>query len=699
MNKQEKSQVEQDRLDKLNKLQEQKINAYPSKSGRNFSCLEALNNFDTFSKTEKKITLAGRIRSLRGHGALTFATLQDGTSKIQIAFDKKILGAEKYKLISEILDIGDFIDAKGVLFVTHKKEKTLKIFDWKILTKTLLPLPDKWHGLKDEEQLFRKRYLDILMNPEIKKMFVKKSRYYESMREFLKSKNFLEVETPVLENTTGGADASPFATHHNALDIDAYLRISVGELWQKRLMVAGFDKTFEIGRIFRNEGMDAEHLQDYTSMEFYWAYANWEDGMKLVEDLVKYIAKETFDTLKFKIKNFDIDLNKKWERYDYREEVKKQTKIDIEKTDVKEIKNKLKKLEVEFDDFQDLGSGIDQLWKYCRKQIAGPGYLVYPPKIISPLAKESEEKPGYAERYQLILAGSELCNGYSELNNPLDQEERFKQQAELREKGNNEAQMHDEEFVEALKYGMPPTTGLGISERLFSFLMNKTGRECQIFPLMRPKKSNKIQLDLSYKIKKTNLPKSEIPRKKCWELVEKYILPERRAHLLAVESAMRALAKHFNEDEHTWAMCGLLHDIDYDKIPSKENMEEHMQAHCGKMTEDFLSEINFPKELIRVIQSHNELTKIPRDSKLAKALFAVDGLTGFITAIAKIYPDKKIELVKVKSITKRMKEKRFAVAVNRDHIKSCETELDLPLNEFAEIVLDAMKKISDDLGL
>jgi lysyl-tRNA synthetase class 2 len=251
--------------------------------------------------------------------------------------------------------------------------------------------------------------------------------------------------------------------------------------------------------------MSPEHLQDYTSMEFYWAYANWNDSMQLTEELIKYVAQETFGTLKFKIKDFEVDLSKPWERYDYREIILEKTKIDIEKTSVKEIKNKLDTLEfppkagqpraekVKYEDFNDLGRGIDQLWKYCRKSICGPGYLIYPPKSVSPLAKESTERPGYVERYQLIMAGSELCNGYSELNDPVDQEERFKEQAKLREAGDEEAQMHDKDFVEALEYGMPPTTGLGISERLFAFLMDKPVRECQIFPLMKPKESKKVE--------------------------------------------------------------------------------------------------------------------------------------------------------------------------------------------------------------
>jgi len=255
-------------------------------------------------------------------------------------------------------------------------------------------------------------------------------------------------------------------------------------------MVAGFPKVFEIGRIFRNEGMDAEHLQDYTQMECYQAYSNYEEGMKFVEEMYKFVAEKTFNTLKFKIKNFDIDLEKKWEVYDYTEMIKKMTGVDITKSDLKTIEKKLQELKVDYDkkDGFNLNRGIDNLWKYCRKQIAGPGFLINVPVMMEPLAKRMESNPNLVERFQVILAGSEMGKGFSELNDPLDQMERFKEQAKLREEGDLEAQMTDNEFVEALEYGMPPSFGFGLSERLFSFLANKPLRDCQIFPLLRPKK-------------------------------------------------------------------------------------------------------------------------------------------------------------------------------------------------------------------
>jgi len=356
-----------------------------------------------------------------------------------------------------------------------------------------LPLPEKWHGLQDEDLRYRQRYLDFVMHPELKAMFVRKNLFWQSFREFLTEKGFLEVETPVLEVTAGGADANPFVTHHKALDLDLYLRISMGELWQKRLMVAGFEKTFEIGRQFRNEGMSREHLQDYTQMEYYWAYANFEDSMRLVEEMYKYVAKKTFGKTRFKIGEFEVEFNQTWPRIDYAETIQKE--LDFEIAGAKEgagnndrcsLQAKLKELKINFDPKLTKHRLIDLLWKQCRKKIAGPCFLVGHPVEVSPLAKRDPENPKTVQRFQVILAGSEMGNGYSELNDPLDQEERFKEQARLREKGDAEAQMHDRDFVEALKHGMPPTSGFGISERLFSFLEDKPVRECVMFPLVKP---------------------------------------------------------------------------------------------------------------------------------------------------------------------------------------------------------------------
>jgi len=497
------------RVEKLRKLQAAGLLAYPATTKRTHTIGEVLSNFKKLSGGllgKKQIVIAGRIMAKRGQGGLTFIDVNDGSvsspqvAKLQAIIKEDKLGPKGYQFFLDVFDIADFVELKGTLFTTKRGEKTLEVQDYKMLSKALLPLPEKWHGIQDIEEKLRKRYLDILFNPEVREMIEKRAIFWNSIREFLINKNFLEVETPVLETTPGGADARPFVTHHNALDLDVFLRISMGELWQKQLMVAGFEKTFEIGRQFRNEGMDAEHLQDYTQMEFYWAYADYAQGMELVEEMYKYIAQKTFGTLRFKIRGFDVDLGKKWEKYDFQSIVQKETGINVFEDSLPEMEKALIKLKINFDkNGFNRTRAIDNLWKFCRKKIGGPGFLVNTPIDVSPLAKRKEparnashsdaggENEKIAQRFQVIIAGSENGNGYSELNNPLDQAERFTEQQKLRDKGDEEAQRYDKDFIEALEHGMPPTCGFGFSERLFSFLMDKPARECQIFPLMRPK--------------------------------------------------------------------------------------------------------------------------------------------------------------------------------------------------------------------
>ena len=482
-------EIVKERMKKIHELRKAGINPYAHKSQSTHTTLELQEKYKSLKNEQvkkDKVKVHGRLLSIRDMGKIAFGTLDDGYGKIQIVLQDGETPNKIFEFVKKYIDSGDFIEAEGTILRTKRGELSVVLKSASILTKSIYPLPEKWHGIQDEEERYRKRYLDIAMNPEVREIFKRKSKFWQTMRQFLLERGFMEVETPILENTTGGAEARPFTTHHNALDLNVYLRISP-ELWLKRLMVAGYPKVFEIGRIFRNEGMDAEHLQDYTQMEFYWAYADYNDGMKLVEEMYRHIAKETFGTLKFKIKGFDVDLGKKWEMYDFVPIIKKMTGINVLDTDIKEVENKLKELKVDYDRHGfNLNRGIDNLWKYCRKKISGPGFLINVPVMMEPLAKRMEENPALVERYQIILAGSEVGKGFSELNDPIDQLGRFEDQQKLREQGDEEAQMKDDEFVEALKYGMPPTTGFGISERLFSFLEGKPIRETVIFPLMKP---------------------------------------------------------------------------------------------------------------------------------------------------------------------------------------------------------------------
>ena len=479
-------EIRKNRLEKLAILKKRGIEPYPvSASADRRQLADVAENFSKYEK-EKEIIIAGRITAIRGQGGLIFFTLQDGTGKFQGLLKKDESGEAPCQFFADTADIGDFIEASGTLFITKRGEKTLLVKNWRMLSKSLLPLPEKWHGLQDAEARYRYRYLDLLLNSDLRALFSRKAKFWEATREFLKQHGFLEVETPTLEITTGGAEARPFKTHHNDFGLDLYLRISVGELWQKRLLAAGFEKTFEIGRVYRNEGTSAEHLQEFTNMEFYWAFVGAKEGMKLCRELYIAIAKAVYGKTKFETRGFKFDLADEWPLVDYAEEIARHTGLDIVKDSDEEIKKELNELGV-FYKGENRERLLDTLWKHCRKSIAGPAFLVGHPKIVAPLSKSNPQAPNKTEMFQPIIAGSEVGRGYSELNDPLDQKARFDEQKKLLAAGDEEAMMPDEEFVEMLEYGMPPACGFGFGERLFAILEDKPLRETQLFPLMRPK--------------------------------------------------------------------------------------------------------------------------------------------------------------------------------------------------------------------
>ncbi len=467
------------------------------------------------------IALAGRVMLHRSFGKICFASISDGTGRIQILFSREncslnvdgvnhselvpvILSETKdpgtldssavpqndgtmsaYKFAEKLIDLGDFIGVKWELFYTHKGELTLFVKEFSFLTKAIRPLPEKWHGIEWDDERYRKRYLDMTMDDELRSVFYRKAKFWEVARDFMKGKWFIEVDTPTIEHTTGGAEARPFATHHNDYDVDVFMRICVGELWQKRLMAWGFPKTFEIWRAYRNEGSSPDHLQEFTNMEFYWAYADYEDGMRLVEELYQTIALAVYGRTKFSARGHTFDLADEWKRLDYITAVREYTGVDLDVATDEEIKEKLKSLNVKYE-WDNRERLTDTLWKYVRKQIAGPAFLIHHPKLVSPLAKESHKYPGKVERFCPVIGGSEVGNGFSELNDPLDQRARFEKQQEMLESGDEEAMMPDWDFVEMLEHGMPPTCGFGFGERLFAFLEDKPIREVQYFPFMKP---------------------------------------------------------------------------------------------------------------------------------------------------------------------------------------------------------------------
>jgi len=477
------SAIDELKNDRLKKIEE--INAYPAKAEFTHSVVDFIKYFDSLQEeNNKNVKLVGRVMSMRSFGALTFFKVFDGTETVQIVSELDH-DKDSNEYIAKHLDVGDFVSVTGEAYTTKKGEKSLLINAVVLISKALLPLPDKWAGLQDEEEKMRKRYLDILLDESKRDLFYKKAKFWKVVRNFLDEKGFLEVETPTLETTTGGAEARPFKTHHNDFDIDVYMRICIGELWQKRLMAAGFPKTYEIGRAYRNEGSSPEHLQEFTNCEFYMAYADYKDGMKLVRDMYIKIAQEVFGKTNFEMKGHSFDLADEWVEIDYASEISKQTGVDIWSATDEEIKDKLKSLNVKYDG-ENRERLTDTLWKYCRKNISGPAFLVNHPLLVAPLAKPNADGKT-AQVFQPIFAGSEVGRGYSELNDSRVQRANFEQQQKLLDAGDEEAMMPDFDFVEMLEHGMPPTCGFGFGDRFFAFLSGLPIRETQLFPLVKPK--------------------------------------------------------------------------------------------------------------------------------------------------------------------------------------------------------------------
>ncbi len=473
--------IKNDRLKKLARLKEVDIEPYPAQTSRQrILVAKALEKFDEYAQAKKEIILAGRLRLLRLHGGSCFARLEDSSGQIQLFFKKDVLGEVQYKLFADNFDIGDFIEVEGELFKTQTDEKTLLVKRVRLLSKSLNQLPDTWHGLKDTEERFRRRYLDFLMATDVRARFKMRGEIIKNMRAFLEFKGFIEVETPILQTLPGGAIAKPFKTHLNALDMDLYLRVAP-ELYLKRLLVGGFEKVYELGRCFRNEGMDKFHNPDFTILEFYWAYADYEQLMELTEEMFEFLVPE----LEIEYQGAPIDFTPPFKRVAMRDLIKKHYDIDIKEADKKELMKVLAAAGEKVDEDMPACKMVDELFKIIRPKILQPTFVMNHSLAMSPLAKASVEDPQEAARFQLIVAGTELINAYSELNDPQEQTNRMKTQEHYR--GDEEFQRFDQDFIEALEYGMPPAAGWGLGiDRLVMLLTNApTMREVILFPVMR----------------------------------------------------------------------------------------------------------------------------------------------------------------------------------------------------------------------
>jgi len=482
-------EIKKVRLKKLEALKRAQILPYPGKAKRTHTIKEALKNFTKLSRSKKEIVLAGRIRSLRIHGGASFFDIEDGTGKIQAFLRKDTVGPKAYQFFLDHFDIGDFVETRGLLFKTKRGEKTIGVADYKMLAKSLLPLPEKWHGLKDIEERFRKRYLDLLFNPEVKKKFEIRAQTLKEIRNFLNKEGFLEVETPILQSLYGGARARPFKTHLNALDMDLYLRIAP-ELYLKRLLVGGFEKVYEIGKCFRNEGVDRQHNPDFTMLEFYWAYADYKDLMKLTEKMFEYLLKKIFKKTEIVYESKKINFKPPWQRIEFDQLLRKYTGINYEEINPSALKEKAKKMGLKVTKGATKVEVADEIVKkVCRPKIYQPTFVIHYPAGFQALAKPLDKNPQKLANFQLIVAGFELINAFSELNDPIEQRKRLKEQEKLYVEGIKEAQRLDEDFLEALEYGMPPAAGFGMGiDRLVAILTNSHSlREVILFPTMRKK--------------------------------------------------------------------------------------------------------------------------------------------------------------------------------------------------------------------
>jgi len=478
-----------ERKRKLTFLAENGIDPYPAHVTRSHTIGQIKDSFPTLLRSKKRFSVAGRIRGMRDQGKILFLDMEDFYGRIQVVVARD--SVKNFQILKKGLDIGDFAQVHGVAFKTKSGEQSIYASRVEFLAKTLRAIPSDFYGIEDPEIRLRKRYLDTLLDSKARLLFEKKSRFWSAFREFLTAQNFLEVETPVLEATPGGAEAEPFVTHHNALGEDFYLRISL-EISLKKMMVGGFERIYEIGRIFRNEGISSEHLQDYTQMEFYWAYADYRDLMKFVEKMYKYVIKKTFGTLSLSYDGTTIHWGKKWGVVDYVDIFKKKNKIDPLSASLQDLKKYAKKMGISVERHMGKGRLIDLIYKKTvRPTLIQPTFLINPPTVIEPLAKRLPGNEDVVQRMQVMAGGTELGKGFSELNDPLDQRKRFEEQVALREAGDNEAQRLDEDFLEALEYGMPPTAGFGLSERLFAVLCDKPIREIVFAPPMKRKSHTK----------------------------------------------------------------------------------------------------------------------------------------------------------------------------------------------------------------
>ena len=705
------------RIVKLEKLKSLGFDPYPAISKKDFDHSTLTENFSNLENED--VTTSGRILSIRSHGKIAFIDLKDASGRIQILLKDSSLGNlnPKYSELDfeniNLLDSGDFLEVSGKLLKTARGEITIEARKIRLLTKSLRPLPDAWDGLKDKEVRIRRRYLDTNINEDVYQRFVRRARFWEAHRLFLRERGFYEINVPVLEQIPGGADANPFITHMDAIDQDFYLRIS-HELYLKRLIGGGYERVYEIGPRFRNEGLSDEHLPEHMAMEFYWAYADWKEGMRMVKELFDYVIKYVYGNKRvFRIRGFDVDFSKDWEVIDFASIMKQRYGFDVHSVSEKEIEEILKSEGIPVQEGSNILRGIDSLWKKIRRSIVGPAFLINHPKFMSPLAKAKVEELHIAERFQPIIAGSELGNGWSENNSPMDQLHAFIEQQKMREAGDPEAQWLDIDYIEMLEYGMPPTFGYGHSERVFWFLEDVTAREGVVFPQLKfelEESTKEIypfveeiyshqlvhKVEKNQEIKITNTDDSKdrekntfkisdiLSREEGYKLLYKHVKDDYQIkHSVMVASVLERYAEKFGEDKDLWFLTGLLHDLDYYEFPN-----EH-----PKIEIKWFEDMGLPEELIHAVKAHAlSLTGEVPQTKLASCILATDELCGLVHAYSLMRPNK-YEGMEASSVLKKFKDKTFASKIDREEIKKGVEYFGEDMKEHIDFVISVLRDI------
>ena len=709
--------LKQIRLEKIEKLRQMGINPYPYGFDKTHTIAQSLQSEGQVVKT------AGKIFSYREHGNIAFADLGDETGRIQIFFQKAKLGDDAFGSL-KLLDIGDFIGVEGEVGRTVAGEISVIPEKYELLSKSLRALPNEWYGLKDVETRYRQRYLDLLLNPEVRERFNIRSKVISGVRNYLDDLGFYEIETPVLQPMYGGANAKPFTTHLNALDQKMYLRIAV-ELYIKRLIAGGYERVYEIGKDFRNEGVDQTHSPEFTMLEWYEAYVDYQTMMDRAEGLIKFLANKIYGNTLLQVEDKKVDVGNKWPRISMPDIMKEKLGLDVDAESRERLLTYMKEKcpDAEVIGTETKGQLIFMIFDHLiPKQLKEPTWIIDYPADISPFARPHREKEGWVERYEGYIGGKEIMDGWTEITEASVQREAWEKDMGAARPDKEEAQHVDEDYLAAMEYGMPPYGGIGIGiDRLIMLFTNTWAiKELILFPTLRKDKLEKEEEDSvisnvnekSEEISriarddKSRLPTPDIglvkmTRDEAFELLKKYMeSPNLIKHSLAAEAAMKGIYKYLHKEdydarvEEVWGITGLLHDLDYEVAQKEEKLDLH-----GRLLFD--RDPNIVEEPIQhAIKAHN-YTKTGTDPEtdMDWAIAIVDQLTGLVVSSTLISKERKLNSIDAEFVLKRFNTPGFSRGVDRDNIKLCENKLGIPLLEFIDITLKSMQKISDEMGL